>query len=126
MNADLVRAPGFEATLDQRSASGSQRLQYSDVGYGSLALVDLRSEAQARARMSLVESVDGPGLRDTQRNRPILPVYAGELQSAALGMKIKSYDEKGNPIFDDQGELVCEAPAHSRYWSGIPAVQRAL
>ena len=44
---------------------------------------------------------------------PILPVYAGELQSAALGMKIKSYDEKGSPILDEQGELVCEAPAPS-------------
>ncbi|MGZ9225701.1 MAG: acetoacetate--CoA ligase [Anaerolineales bacterium] len=44
---------------------------------------------------------------------PILPVYAGELQSAALGMKIKSYDEKGSPIFNEQGELVCEAPSPS-------------
>ena len=44
---------------------------------------------------------------------PILPVYAGELQSAALGMKIKAYDEKGNPVYDEQGELVCEAPAPS-------------
>lgn len=44
---------------------------------------------------------------------PIVPVYAGELQSAALGMKIKSYDEKGRPILDEQGELVCEAPAPS-------------
>jgi len=44
---------------------------------------------------------------------PILPVYPGELQSAALAMKIKSYDEEGNPILDNQGELVCEAPAPS-------------
>jgi acetoacetyl-CoA synthetase len=44
---------------------------------------------------------------------PIIPVYAGELQSAALGMKIKSYNEKGNSILDEQGELVCEAPAPS-------------
>jgi acetoacetyl-CoA synthetase len=44
---------------------------------------------------------------------PILPVYAGELQSPALGMKIQAYDEKGNPIYDEQGELVCEAPAPS-------------
>lgn len=44
---------------------------------------------------------------------PILPVYAGELQSAALGMKIQAYDEKGRPVFDQQGELVCEAPAPS-------------
>jgi len=44
---------------------------------------------------------------------PIVPVYAGELQSPALGMKIKSYDEKAKPIWDEQGELVCEAPAPS-------------
>ena len=44
---------------------------------------------------------------------PILPVYAGELQSAALGMKIKAYDEKGISIYDEQGELVCEAPSPS-------------
>jgi acetoacetyl-CoA synthetase len=44
---------------------------------------------------------------------PVLPVYAGELQSAALGMKIKAYNDKGQPIYDEQGELVCEAPAPS-------------
>ena len=44
---------------------------------------------------------------------PILPVYTGELQSAALGMKIKAYNEKGTPIYDEQGELVCEAPSPS-------------
>jgi len=44
---------------------------------------------------------------------PILPVYAGELQSPALGMKIKAYDETGVPVLDRQGELVCEAPSPS-------------
>lgn len=44
---------------------------------------------------------------------PILPVYAGELQSPGLGMKIKAYDEKGQEIYDQQGELVCEAPCPS-------------
>ena len=44
---------------------------------------------------------------------PILPVYAGELQSAALGMKIQAYDLTGRPVFDEQGELVCEAPTPS-------------
>jgi len=51
---------------------------------------------------------------------PILPVYSGELQSAALAMKIKAYDEKGNPIYDEQGELVCEAPSPSmplHFWN---------
>ncbi len=44
---------------------------------------------------------------------PIQPVYAGELQSPGLGMKVKAYNEKGEPICDDQAELVCEAPAPS-------------
>ena len=44
---------------------------------------------------------------------PILPVYAGQLQSPGLGMKIKSYDEKGEHVYDKQGELVCEAPTPS-------------
>lgn len=44
---------------------------------------------------------------------PIIPVYAGELQSPGLGMKVSAYDEKGNPIYDEEGELVCEAPSPS-------------
>ena len=44
---------------------------------------------------------------------PIQPVYAGELQGPALGMKICAYDEKGNSIVDEQGELVCEKPTPS-------------
>ena len=42
---------------------------------------------------------------------PIQPVYAGELQGPGLAMKIKAYDENGRPIWDNEGELVCEAPA---------------
>jgi len=42
---------------------------------------------------------------------PIQPVYAGELQGPALGMKVKAYDERGNSVVDQQAELVCEAPA---------------
>jgi len=42
---------------------------------------------------------------------PVIPVYAGQLQSPGLGMKVKSYDENGNPVYDKEGELVCEAPA---------------
>jgi len=44
---------------------------------------------------------------------PTLPVYAGELQSPALGMKVKAYDESGNEVYDREGELVCEAPSPS-------------
>jgi acetoacetyl-CoA synthetase len=42
---------------------------------------------------------------------PTLPVFAGQLQGPALGMKVKSYNEKGASVHDTQGELVCEAPA---------------
>jgi len=42
---------------------------------------------------------------------PTLPVYAGELQRRGLGMKVNCYDEKGNRVHDQMGELVCEAPA---------------
>jgi acetoacetyl-CoA synthetase len=44
---------------------------------------------------------------------PIQPVYAGELQGPALGMKVRAYDDKGNSITDREGELVCEAPSPS-------------
>jgi acetoacetyl-CoA synthetase len=51
---------------------------------------------------------------------PSLPVYAGQLQGPGLGMKVKAYDDKGNAVYDTQGELVCEAPAPSmplRFWN---------
>jgi len=44
---------------------------------------------------------------------PIQPVYAGELQGPALGMKVKAYDEKGISVQDREAELVCEAPSPS-------------
>ncbi len=44
---------------------------------------------------------------------PTSPVYAGELQSPGLAMKVNVYDENGNPVVDKEGELVCEAPAPS-------------
>jgi acetoacetyl-CoA synthetase len=59
---------------------------------------------------------------------PILPVYAGQLQSPGLGMKIKCYDEKGEPVYDQAGELVCEAPAPSMplYFLNDPYNERYL
>jgi acetoacetyl-CoA synthetase len=44
---------------------------------------------------------------------PILPVYSGELQCPALGMKVKAYDEDGKAVLDQKAELVCEAPSPS-------------
>jgi acetoacetyl-CoA synthetase len=44
---------------------------------------------------------------------PVLPVYAGQLQASALGMRIEAYSEEGNPVRDQQAELVCENPSPS-------------
>lgn len=44
---------------------------------------------------------------------PIQPVYAGELQAPGLGMKINVYDDRGSPVVDSVGELVCEIPTPS-------------
>jgi len=41
---------------------------------------------------------------------PMLPVYAGELQCRALAMKVEAFDESGNAVTNQQGELVCTAP----------------
>lgn len=40
----------------------------------------------------------------------ILPVYSGEIQCRGLGMKVEAYDENGNPVIDEKGELVCTEP----------------
>jgi len=44
---------------------------------------------------------------------PIQPVYAGELQGPGLGMRVFAYDENANPVWDKEGELVCEAASPS-------------
>jgi len=41
---------------------------------------------------------------------PIGPVYAGELQCRALGMKIEAFAADGKPVRNQQAELVCTAP----------------
>jgi acetoacetyl-CoA synthetase len=41
---------------------------------------------------------------------PMGPVYAGELQCRGLAMKVEAWDETGQPLLEEQGELVCTAP----------------
>jgi acetoacetyl-CoA synthetase len=41
---------------------------------------------------------------------PMGPVYAGELQCRGLAMKVFAYDDSGQPVVGEQGELVCTAP----------------
>lgn len=44
---------------------------------------------------------------------PLLPVRAGELQCRALGAKVEAFDEEGNPLVDEVGELVITEPMPS-------------
>jgi acetoacetyl-CoA synthetase len=44
---------------------------------------------------------------------PILPVYRGELQGRALGADVQSFDEDGNAVIDEVGELVITEPMPS-------------
>lgn len=39
---------------------------------------------------------------------PILPVYKGEIQCRGLGMDVDSFDDLGNSITEEKGELVCK------------------
>jgi acetoacetyl-CoA synthetase len=43
----------------------------------------------------------------------LLPVYAGELQCRALGARVEAFDEQGQPLIDEVGELVVTAPMPS-------------
>src|SRR5688572_22655546 len=40
----------------------------------------------------------------------VLPVYRGELQCRGLGMAVEVYDENGEPVINQKGELVCSRP----------------
>jgi acetoacetyl-CoA synthetase len=44
---------------------------------------------------------------------PLLPVYRGELQGRALGARVEAFDEDGNSIVDEVGELVITEPMPS-------------
>lgn len=41
---------------------------------------------------------------------PILPVHAGEIQCIGLGMNVAFWDDDGQPLIAQKGELVCSTP----------------
>lgn len=54
------------------------------------------------------------------------PIYAGEIQGASLGAKVMAYNEEGNPVLDEVGELVITEPMPSMpifFWND-PDMQR--
>ena len=51
---------------------------------------------------------------------PIAPVWAGELQTRGLGMDVDVFDDNGNSIRNQQGELVCRSSFPSQpifFWN---------
>jgi len=41
---------------------------------------------------------------------PTLSVYSGEIQCKGLGMKVEAFNERGESVVGEKGELVCTAP----------------
>jgi acetoacetyl-CoA synthetase len=41
---------------------------------------------------------------------PVGPVWRGEIQARALGMKVEVFDDGGRPVKGEKGELVCTLP----------------
>jgi acetoacetyl-CoA synthetase len=41
---------------------------------------------------------------------PVLPVYRGEMQCRSLGLAVEVFDEQGDPVVGEKGELVCTRP----------------
>ena len=41
---------------------------------------------------------------------PVLPVYRGEMQCRSLGMAVHVFNEKGEAVIGEKGELVCTKP----------------
>ncbi len=51
---------------------------------------------------------------------PLLPVYAGEIQTRLLGMDVHAWNDAGQDVVDEVGELVVTSPAPSmplRLWN---------
>ncbi|MBN2808515.1 MAG: acetoacetate--CoA ligase [Deltaproteobacteria bacterium] len=57
---------------------------------------------------------------------PILPVYIEELQCRGLGMKVEAFDDFGQPVYGEKGELVCTAafPSMPIYFWNDPDNQK--
>jgi acetoacetyl-CoA synthetase len=46
---------------------------------------------------------------------PVLPVYRGEMQSKGLGMAVEIWNDDGQPVIGEKGELVC-----TRHFPAMP------
>jgi acetoacetyl-CoA synthetase len=57
---------------------------------------------------------------------PVLPVWKGELQCRGLGMAVDVFDDNGQPLAGEKGELVCTKPFPSMtvgFWNDAEGVK---
>ena len=67
--------------------------------------------AEVKADLQLASIAGGTDLNGCfALGNPMGPVYAGELQCRGLAMDVRAFDELGNELVDEQGELVCCKP----------------
>jgi acetoacetyl-CoA synthetase len=66
-------------------------------------------------RQTLMASVSGGTdvLTAFVMSTPTLPVYAGEMQCRGLGCKVESFNDEGQPLIGEVGELVISEPMPS-------------
>jgi acetoacetyl-CoA synthetase len=67
--------------------------------------------AQIKADLQLSSIAGGSDLIGCfGSGNPTLPVYRGELQCRALGLDVAIFNDRGEPVREEKGELVCRAP----------------
>lgn len=98
--------PGKVANLSQIHTVGSTGSPLPEEGYKwIMAQVGDVLVAPLSGGTDVATSYVGPC--------PVLPVYAGEMQCRYLGTAVYAFDDAGNPVEDDVGELVVTRPMPS-------------
>ena len=67
-------------------------------------------ERERRSVTRLIQRRHGRMYRFCWDRSPLLPVHAGEIQCSCLGAKVEAFDEKGNSVINEVGELVVTEP----------------
>jgi acetoacetyl-CoA synthetase len=108
--------PGADRDLSRLKAVGSTGSPLSPEGFDWIY-------AQLGADTWLFSTSGGTDLCTAfVGGTPLLPVYRGELQARALGAAVEAWDEDGNSVLDEVGELVVTEPMPSMpvYFWGDP------
>ncbi len=114
MKADVEPAEGRD--LSRLKAVGSTGSPLSPEGFDWIY-------AQLGADTWLFSTSGGTDLSTAfVGGTPLLPVYRGELQARALGAAVEAWDDDGNAVVDEVGELVVTEPMPSMpvyFWGDL-------